>query len=206
MSGISRIAGRLAFELNFIAINEQRYSTRLWLDSLTYLPLRIDSLNSKGKIIEQMLAIDLQYPANLTDANFLIDDNLTQLVENPVLSDADLNESQWNIGWLPLGYEMTLYQKNHSDKVTDSEQWVYSDGLTSLSIFIETNRNNKNRDITHKSKSTFIRGDTLIYDLKTDATNFTVIGDVPVKTAEKIATSIKPKISKDNLDAKKLLN
>lgn len=193
ISGLSRIAGRLAFELNFIAIDDSRYSTRLWLDSLSYLPLRIDALNNKGKVIEQMLAIDLQYPANLTDASFFIDENLTSLVEPPVVENASNQDSYWKIGWLPSGYELASYHKNKTHKHQQTEQWVFSDGLTSLSVFIESQLDLGANDKSNRSKNTFIRGDTLIYDLKSGPINFTVIGDIPPKVAEKIATSIQPK-------------
>lgn len=213
ISGLNRIAGRPTFELDFSAIQNDRYSTRLWLDAITNLPLRIDTLDKNNRIIEQILAIDLQYPANLSEVNFLIDKNLNQLTQDIQSSMPDKSSSSWKIGWLPAGYEMSVYHLNKLAEGFQSEQWVYSDGLTSLSVFVENKKATKSKDkhMQHNNRA-FIRGDTLIFDTHRDNIRITVVGDIPFKIAEKIAQSVTAKAPapvandslKENLSTKKL--
>ncbi len=195
ISGLSRIAGRPAFELDFISKTHDRYSTRLWLDAITNLPLRIDALNNKGRIIEQILTINLQYPANLSAANFLIDENLSQLTRNAEIKTTKASHSAWQIGWLPAGYELSVYNVKQLKNDQLSEQWVYSDGLTSLSVFVENNTTTIESQKQHSriQKSAFTRGDTLIFDMLKNNIRITVVGDIPRGTAEKIADSVRIK-------------
>ncbi len=200
ISGLNRIAGRPAFELDFSAVNPDRYSTRLWLDAITYLPLRMDTLDKNNRIIEQILAIDLQFPANLSEANFLIDKDLVKVTQAVLPASSNGHSTAWKIGWLPAGYELTVHHQNILANGLPSEQWVYSDGLTSLSVFIEQKSTRKNSGNVHSDQSVknipgkqraFIRGDTLIFDTERSKIRITVVGDIPYKIAEKIAQSVR---------------
>ncbi len=188
ISGVDRIAGRIAYRLNFISKDKNRYSTRLWIDAQYRLPLRLDSINSENKIIEQMLTVNLNYPAKLTTKDFEVNEGFNETIDLKMefSKQQELNDynGKWQVNWLPAGYELSLrkFRKSESERF---EQWMFSDGLSTLSVFLEpgvvTGRN---------KKSTFVMGDEVIFDLIIDNRRITVVGNVPLKTAEKIAQSV----------------
>ena len=188
VSGLSRIAGRIAYQVNFIATDDTRNSTRLWIDTQYLLPLKIESLNSAKKVTEQLLAINVNYPAALTVTDFdpgagYINkvDLQTQFSTKQSLDSYD---GDWSINWLPVGFELSLRKMKQSDS-NQYEHWIYSDGLSTLSVFLE-----KNEDVSNNKTSTFVSGDELIFDIIINDKRVTIVGNIPVPVAQKIAHSV----------------
>ncbi len=188
VTGLSRVAGRIAYQVNFIATDDSRNSTRLWIDTEFLLPLKIESLNSEKKVTEQLLAVNLNNPASLSETDFVPGEGYINEVD--LQSEFSKKQSQevyqgdWSINWLPAGFELSL-RKEKQSKTNQYEHWIYSDGLSTLSVFIEHNKDNR------KNKtSTFVSGDELIFDLSLDNKRVTIVGNIPVSVAKKIAESV----------------
>ena len=93
------------------------------------------------------------------------------------------NKSLWGINWLPSGFELTSVQLTTRD--SHRTHWTYSDGLATLSVFVEQELDKK--PVTARS---YVRGDTLIYDVSLANTRITVLGSISAKAADKIARSV----------------
>jgi sigma-E factor negative regulatory protein RseB len=95
--------------------------------------------------------------------------------------------SEWRINWLPDGFVLVAQQ--HRQKANNKklvEQRVYSDGLSSVSIFIEKS-SEKNRHLKGLSNM----GAVNAFGMELDGHFVTVVGQAPQITIEKIGQAIK---------------
>jgi len=185
---LSRVAGRTAYQVNFIAKDDSRNSTRLWIDTQYLLPLKIESLNSEKKVTEQLLAISVDNPARLIAADFSPGAGFTNEVdlqsEFSKKQSLEVYQGDWSINWLPAGFELSV-RKTKQSEAHQYEHWIYSDGLSTLSVFLETHEAN-----SKYKTSTFVSGDELIFDISLDNKRITIVGNVPIPIAQKIAQSV----------------
>ncbi|WP_245595614.1 MULTISPECIES: MucB/RseB C-terminal domain-containing protein [Ferrimonas] len=134
MGGRDRIAGRTSQVIRIVSTDRFRYSYQLWLDVKSGLPLRIDTINADGQLLEQYLVIELvtfsEPPPILSE--------LAGQVWPPVLASASATDApQWRFGWLPQGFEVTHVDQHRLFGVNDPVQYLsLSDGLTEMSVYI----------------------------------------------------------------------
>lgn len=124
LDGEERIAGRHAVRLDIEPLDSMRYGHRLWLDRATALPLKQLLVDGNGRVLETFQITDLERAA-LHDGHVRLDE-LRQAPPDP-----------WVPGWLPPGYApqpVSTRSSVHDDAVGHR---LFSDGLSSLSLFIE---------------------------------------------------------------------
>jgi sigma-E factor negative regulatory protein RseB len=186
--GSDRIAGRAAIVLGIAPKNDDRYGYRLWLDRQTGLLLQSHLVN-RGRIIEafQFSRIDIGNQINPQSlASTLGDDRVQhQLL---IVSAAPRNEVTpqqppgWRVAWLPRGFRAVTSPTQ--DRV------LYTDGLATFSVIVERPGESKLGEL-----ETHIGGTVVITRrLKGSAQQITVVGEVPVDTAKRVAESVEPVI------------
>lgn len=121
---LERIAGRPAWRLDIEPQDSLRYGYRLWLDRDTGLPLKREMIGVDGQIMETLQITDLQNPS------------LYQGSLRLGLGET-LSPSPWRAGWLPDGFVAQPVPVESPDKSARAEHRLYSDGLTSISLFVE---------------------------------------------------------------------
>lgn len=183
-----RIAGRLCWVINVVPKDKYRYGYKLWIDQDTNLLLRSDLLNDQQKMVEQVLFTDLNVHKSIPDEAFVstfIKENFRRQ-EIGLPSESDTYESnKWRAANLPPGFIMSTYkQRVKSATNTSVQQMVFSDGLASVSVFIEPSNKDK---VLHGSKR---RGALNVYGKSINDHHLTVVGDVPKRTVKLIAESI----------------
>lgn len=124
LEGQERIAGRPSVRLDVEPLDNMRYGHRLWLDRETALPLKQVLVDIDGRILETFQMTELAQP---------------RLYEESVAfgSPQDIPPDPWQPGWLPAGYEPLPLPVSHSVTNIPLSHRLYSDGLSSFSIFIE---------------------------------------------------------------------
>lgn len=122
--GRERIAGRPSVRLDVEPLDNMRYGHRLWLDRETTLPLKQVLVDVDGHTLETFQMTELAQP---------------QLYEGSVAFGPllDIPPDPWQPGWLPVGYEPLPLPVSHSVTNIPLSHHLYSDGLSSFSIFIE---------------------------------------------------------------------
>ena len=92
----------------------------------------------------------------------------------------------WTVGWLPAGFQMTgaYYEPIHPGR-DSAEHRVYSDGLASLSVFIERSLEADDQHEGHTSVGAFNAFSRIV-----DEFQLSVVGEVPGVTVAKVAASI----------------
>lgn len=120
----ARVAGRDALRLDIEPLDAMRFGQRLWLDRATGLPLKQELLDVEGRVLETFQLTELDAP-RLYAGRVRFD----RLREPP--------PETWRPGWLPPGYvaqPVVTTSSLHGERVGHR---VYSDGLSSLSLFVE---------------------------------------------------------------------
>lgn len=120
-----------------------RYGYRLWLDHETAMPLKSQLCDNNGNVIEQILFAELNFrdrisadalKPNISGEGFRW---LRQDVQNPDqrMANADVG---WNVIRLPAGFRLTTWRLQViAGSSAPVRHLVYSDGLASVSVFIE---------------------------------------------------------------------
>lgn len=124
LSGEERLANRTTMRLDIEPLDGLRYGHRFWLDTATGLPLKQVLLDEQGRVVETFQITELRQP---------------QLH----LGEIDLDrrrappEDPWHPAWLPAGFIPQPVETRSARHDDDIGHRVYSDGLATLSLFVE---------------------------------------------------------------------
>ncbi len=188
LDGRDRVAGRDAQRLTIEPKDQLRYGYQLWLDMETGLLLKTVLLN-KQNLSEQFMFTTLRFLDTVPPA--LLEPQV-QGNEFVFFKDRSGDEggvkttTPWHSSGLPFGFELSTHRRySAAGSHGYMEQLVFSDGLSSVSVFIEP----------LKSKQVPLRGRSslgVVNAFGTTHDDFQVIalGEVPPATVQQIATSI----------------
>jgi sigma-E factor negative regulatory protein RseB len=137
----SRIANHKAQIVTIVPNDRLRYGYRFYLDSDTGLPLKSDLMNERGEVMEQTMFTELEVgKAEISDLYHRKSLFTYQLQNNADAEDGltDDTITRWAFQRLPSGFKLTLkHYLPDPDSSVPIEQYVFSDGLGSLSVFVE---------------------------------------------------------------------
>jgi sigma-E factor negative regulatory protein RseB len=186
-----RIAGRHTKLLSVAPHDRFRYGYRLWMDRDSSLLLKSELINEHGEIVEQLVYTNIEFPDSIPDV--LLEPEIsgagyTWYRDEQAAPAAALTSSEphWYPDWLPEGFELREHAR---DSILDSrdpvEHLVFSDGLASISVFIER------LDTTGQPLDGFDSvGAVNAYGSMVDDMQITVVGEVPAATVERVAAAI----------------
>jgi sigma-E factor negative regulatory protein RseB len=192
MGDMDRIAGRKAQELVIKPNDQYRYGYRLWVDADTDLLLKSELVGNDGDVLETFAFSSLNTDVHIPEHKFepqMSGEEMTwhrSEPEKPLNTANQSQQSQWRAEWLPEGFAQVAYQTRlRASNGADVEQRVYSDGLSSVSVFIEKIR----------ARHTHLRGGSHVGAINAFGTIMhshfvTVVGEVPAETVEKIGHNI----------------
>ena len=184
-----RIAGLKTQRVLIQPKDKLRYGYRLWLGTKDALLLKSDLLNVSGKVLEQVMFADIN-----------IVDQIPMDMLKPVSSSKgyswfrhgsgenvqhDAGEN-WKIKSLPKGFSISTHVRQAlpgSDQLT--EQWIATDGLASVSIYVD-----KHTAGNDAIEGVMQKGAMNIFGLLLSGHQVTVVGEVPANTVEMIARSV----------------
>ena len=187
-----RVAGHQAQEVNFMPKDNYRYAYRLWIAKDNDLLLQSDLMAEDGQVLEQFafssVEMGLDIPA-LALKPQMQGNTMSWDRVRPTLAKVNVAElqSNWQIVWLPEGFNLIVHQNRIKARNGAAvEQRVYSDGLSSISVFFEKIRA-RHSHLHGGSK----RGAVNAFGSIVNAHFVTVVGSVPARTVEKVGNSIK---------------
>lgn len=186
---VERVAGREAQIMMLEPKDNLRYSYRFWIDTEYGLILKSVMLNSRNKMMDSIsfTQLDLFNTADLDWFKPKIDSKKSYVMEDEVPTQADYSVSpHWTLKGLPAGFrkidQMILMAHGKSLPVTHV---VFSDGLASVSLFIEPVVNGVKPRTGHS-----VVGNTSYYSSVAGYLQITVLGEVPETTVAQIANSV----------------
>jgi sigma-E factor negative regulatory protein RseB len=131
--GEARVAGRQTDVVGIIPRDALRYGYRFYLDLDSGLPLKSDLMGTEAKPIEQIVFTSLTlHPAAIPDSD------LSRAKARPLLHPtAPQQTGPWRFEGMPAGFELVMADRSASAAGSNAEHYVFSDGLASVSVYIE---------------------------------------------------------------------
>lgn len=183
---IEMIAGRTAQVIELIPNDAFRYSYKIWADTEFGLLLKMTLSDNKKQTLEQIEFNQLSM-LNTQDTNWFqpkIDLSKSYVTDNAAtLNHVDTN---WIVAELPTGYiKVDHVLLNLPGKTTPVDQMIFSDGIASVSLFIEPITKGMRPKMGH-----MLIGSTNICANVIDGYQVTVVGEVPEATVMQIAKAV----------------
>jgi len=184
-----RVAGMNAVVVHIDPRDKYRYGMKFWINDQNGLMMKSNLINEDGKVVEEVMFTSLKL---FDDDEKLVVDTMPKIDENFTLvryhsgdsSKSFAADNAWQLANAPGGFwrESVLKRKIPG---TDHfvQQMVYTDGLASLSIFIEKKTGLSSGGMSSMGAvNAFIR---ILNDY-----SVTVIGEVPAITVKQLAESV----------------
>ncbi|MGE5339635.1 MAG: MucB/RseB C-terminal domain-containing protein [Gemmatimonadota bacterium] len=187
LGGTERVAGVECQVINIEPKDRMRYGYRLWVDRSSGLLLRAITLNDRNEVLEQMAFAEVQTGAKVDRAQLKPSWSTDGWrVERTQQSAIDLAQQGWHVT-PPAGFHKlhevarSLWGSTAERKVM---QAVFTDGLASVSVFIEPSPTDSMADAAQS------KGPTSVYARRMANARVTVVGEVPMSTVKSVAKSI----------------
>ena len=195
-AGVERVAG---FDADVVALQPKdklRFGYRIWSEKLSGLVIKLQTLDVDGRVLEQAAFSELQLdvPVNMVKLTQMMENTEGYRVDKPELQKTTAQAEGWAIKNQVAGFQpMSCYKRpTHGSEVGKSDgamQWVFSDGLASVSLFVEVFDRRR-----HAFEGSMAMGatHTLTRRLndKTGDWWLTVIGEVPRNTLAAFALGL----------------
>lgn len=187
-----RIAGRITQELEIQPLDNYRYGYRLWVDKETDLLLKSELLADNGDVLETFAFSAIETGVEISEQDLKPQTSGEEMTWHqsepgkPLSLSNDRLISTWEPSWLPEGFSLVAAQNRlRANNGAYVEQRVFSDGLSSVSIFIER----------IKARHSHLQGGSHMGAVNAFGTIIhshfvTVVGEVPAITVEKIGAGI----------------
>lgn len=188
--GTDRVAGYLANIIDVVPRDGYRYGYRLWLDQGSHLLLRSMVTDSERRPLEQFMFVSLEIGKRPSDTDLIPSQRelLTTTAAPP--GEVDLRGAPaWSVREPPPGFTFSSARRSR-EAGKGAEHLVYSDGMASVSIYVEP------RDQGESGISTMAGRGTLNVLTYIDGDwRFTVLGDVPAATVSAFARSLERNVA-----------
>jgi sigma-E factor negative regulatory protein RseB len=187
--GESRIADNATDIVAFMPKDPYRYAYEIQLEKAKGQILKSTMYDHKGSVLERLQYITYS----------LVSPNASELAPKakcfPVAKTQDsgqLEKSSWAASWLPAGFELVRSFKSWfpSSDGRPVQYLLYSDGLSTFSVFVDSEVQAGVAD----SRNQY--GPTSVVSKRINPSDkdvlITVVGEIPMGAAERIALSVRP--------------
>jgi len=188
-----RVAGRSTRVVQILPRTRDRYGYRLWVDDASQLLLKSVVLDHDGHPLEQVEFAQIAIGGPISDQMLEPEVNGVDFTwytnEAPTPENAPTGDEAgggWQISWLPPGFEMHREQTEHmAASRLPVRHFVYSDGLATVSVFIE-----KLPESAAPLQGYSSLGAVNAFSRVADDYQITVVGEVPQTTVRQIAAAV----------------
>ncbi|MFT0534177.1 MucB/RseB C-terminal domain-containing protein [Castellaniella hirudinis] len=176
-----RVAGRECAVSDLKARDDLRYSYRICTDSQTHLLLKIQTLGPDGQLIDQTAFSSIRQGADAQPVNLVPPwDTRSWRLVTEASAETDLQAQGWRFS-LPAGFEPAAQLVRQFGQRHAVNQFVISDGLAAISIFIETFDPERDQNIRQGGLR---QGAVNIYRMRLASYWLTAVGEVPEQTVQ----------------------
>ncbi len=187
----TRVSGRRARVIAITPMDQLRYGYQVWIDEATAMPLKTQLRDAHGKVLEQIVFTELVLPAHISDSELVasVDARKYRWVQQDagaVAAAPGLSVS-WQASALPPGFRMTASARQMLPG-GPAEHLVFSDGLASVSVFVERAQNPGGQ---RSGEDAATLGTSSAYSIAVQGYRVTAVGEVPPETVRVIARAIR---------------
>lgn len=174
--GADRVAGFDADIVQVLPKDALRFGYRIWSEKKSGLVVKLQTLDDSGRVLEQAAFSELQLDAPVRM------DKLAQMMAVPEgwrVEKADAVKTTaaaegWGLKQPVAGFKAMNCYKRPSEGAL---QWIFSDGLASVSLFVETYDRER-----HVHEGVFASGSTHTFTRRVQDWWITAVGEVPPAT------------------------
>jgi len=181
--------GRDAAVLAIDPQDDLRYGYKLWVDRETGMLLKSQVVDRYGKILEQLLFVSLDLPDSIPEERLkpsIATDDFTWYVQQDTPGDSGIDTS-WQAEQLPSGFELKVSNTGvMGGGTTPVEHLVYSDGMVSVSVFID-----RADSESAAPEGPSRMGAANAFTTRVGDHMVTAMGEVPLTTVRMIAESVR---------------
>ncbi len=153
MAGTEVVAGQPAQRINIKPKDKYRYGHILWIDKNSGLLLKTHLMNEQGRTVEKFMFTQIDYMDKVPDKLLqpsISGENYTWYESDETKKQTTSMPSKWSVRHLPQGFKEDMSRKHIMPRSGVAiEQLMFSDGLSSVSVFIEKHTNNDEQIIGH---------------------------------------------------------
>lgn len=190
--GTERIAGLEADVVQLSPRDSLRYGYRIWTERKTALVLKLQTLDASGAVLEQAAFSELQLdaPVKADKLKSMMKPAEGWRVEQTELVKTTAAAEGWALKQAVPGFKGVSCHKRNATQAASGEmvQWVFSDGLASVSLFVEAY--DKNR---HTQEGVATTGATNSLFRRINDYFLTAVGEVPPQTLRNFAAALERK-------------
>ena len=197
--GLERVAGVDADIIMLVPRDRLRFGYRVWSERKNGLIVKLQTLDTDGKVVEEAAFSELQLDAPVSMSQLLKMMGKLQgyRLDKPVLVKTTAAAEGWALktpvaGFNPIScYKRPASAAENAEKAAAGEgplQWIFSDGLASVSIFVEPFDRQR-----HVRQTALSLGATHTLTRQLDAHWITLVGEVPIPTLHLFANALEHK-------------
>lgn len=186
-----RVAGYPADVVEITPRDNLRFGYRIWSEKSTGLVVKLQTLGEQGTVLEQVAFSELQLdaPVRMDKLKRLMGDTRGYTVHRQSLRKTTAEAEGWRLkevvpGFQPMSCHTREPEAGAAPGATPM-QWVFSDGLTSVSLFIEPF--DPQRHVGEKITAT---GATHALTRRLGTYWVTALGEVPPATLRRFANAL----------------
>ena len=195
LEGTERVAGVDADVAVLVSKDAMRFGYRVWTEQKKGLVVKLQTLDVDGRVLEQAAFSEL-----LMDAPVKMEKLLQMMgrvdglrVEQPTLVKTTASAQGWYLpssvaGFKPISCYKRPASAGAASLAEDSMHWVFSDGLASVSLFVESYDRQR-----HSKESSMSMGATHTLTRHIGSYWLTAMGEVPMATLKQFAKGLERK-------------
>ena len=192
-----RVAGRDTQQVVVQPRDVHRYGYRLSIDRASGLLLKSELLDDHGGIVEQIVYTRIELPEHIPDELFepaVSGDGFRWIsTDGGRLVHVGEETGPWHVSWAPRGFKLSgretgareSGESGEPDRLLPSEHLVLTDGLATISIFIESL---DSAEVPLEGASSM--GAVNAFGAVLGSYQVTVVGEVPARTVELIGRAV----------------
>ena len=192
--GESRVAGFDADVVYLKPRDEFRYGYRIWSERNTGLVIKTQTVDGKGRVLEQSAFSELQLnaPVQAVKLTRMMERTDGYKVEKPRRVATTAAAEGWVLSGEVPGFRSQSCYRHDADQSAAMVQWIFSDGLATVSLFMEPFDAGR-----HASEGTVAMGATHTMTKRLPGANgpwwVTAVGEVPPATLKALVSRLQRK-------------
>ena len=137
--GQSRVAGFDADVVYLKPRDDLRYGYRIWSERNTGLVIKTQTVDGKGRVLEQSAFSELQLnaPVQAVKLSRMMERTEGYKVETPRRVATTAAAEGWALSGEVPGFTSQSCYRHAADQAGPMVQWIFSDGLATVSLFME---------------------------------------------------------------------
>jgi len=188
--GADRVAGFATEVVELAPKDDLRFGYRVWSEKKTGLVVKLQTMDRDGKVLEQAAFSELQLDAPVRPGKLgrMTAPPQGWRVERAEAVKTDAAAEGWSIGSAVAGFKpVSCYLRPMAGAATGhgTLQWIFSDGLAAVSLFLEPYDPQR-----HVQEGLFSSGATHTLTQRVRDWWLTAVGEVPPQTLKAFAQSL----------------